>query len=379
MCISATLNGSTIQYVLSSTGKFSLGWMGMGFGRQMANTPMVIMWPNADGTITLSQRSAPQQIMPTVVSSPPRVASISQNLSTVSGSTPQLAYTIPTDGNSKPFVIYAFSTTPPSSAAVDATLVEHIDFGTLQLDLTKSLSTDGSSTSTNGPSQSSSNSIPLLPYQRMIVAHAVFCLVGFLLLLPVGGIIARYLRTFTSGWFRTHWIVQFVLAGPAIVIGVALGIRAIDMSGALHLDDDHKRWGIAIFVLYGIQCGLGAFIHFVKPKQKGRPPQNYFHAIFGLLIVGLAFFQVRTGYHEEWVKATGRPALPNAVNIVFFLWLALLAAVYFFGLSLLPRQYRQESSHNKLRAEPDDDEDNTFNMAHIDERERYSDHPIGNR
>lgn len=112
-------------------------------------------------------------------------------------------------------MIYAYGTEVPKSSAVDAEIVQHFDFGTLQLDLTKS-----SSTSTSlGPSPTGaskhdttpSDDIPLLPYQRLIVAHAIFCVVGFLLFLPAGALVARYLRTFTSSWFTSHWIIQLLL------------------------------------------------------------------------------------------------------------------------------------------------------------------------
>lgn len=35
------------------------------YGFREANTPMVITWPNSDGTITLSQRAASSNVMPT--------------------------------------------------------------------------------------------------------------------------------------------------------------------------------------------------------------------------------------------------------------------------------------------------------------------------
>lgn len=44
---------------------------------------MVITWLNPDGKVTLSQRTAPGEIMPTVDSSPPRVATLSESLSIV--------------------------------------------------------------------------------------------------------------------------------------------------------------------------------------------------------------------------------------------------------------------------------------------------------
>jgi hypothetical protein len=104
----------------------------------------------------------------------------------------------------------------PSSSAVDAELVQHLDFGTFQLDLTKSSSTStspGSSPTSGGSDHNTtpSDDIPLLPYQRLIIAHAIFCVVGFLLFLPAGALVARYLRTFTSSWFTSHWIIQFLI------------------------------------------------------------------------------------------------------------------------------------------------------------------------
>lgn len=40
---------------------------------------MVIMWPNKNGTVTLSQRQAGGRIMPTVVRNPPRNATLSRS------------------------------------------------------------------------------------------------------------------------------------------------------------------------------------------------------------------------------------------------------------------------------------------------------------
>ena len=85
-----------------------------------------------------------------------------------------------------------------------------------------------------------------------------------------------------------------------IVAGFAVGVESVNKMGAGgHLDDTHKKWGIALLVLYAAQCSLGALIHWVKPSSwtvnKKRPMQNYLHAVFGLLIIGLAFYQVSRG------------------------------------------------------------------------------------
>jgi uncharacterized membrane protein len=66
---------------------------------------------------------------------------------------------------------------------------------------------------------------------------------------------------------------------------------------------------------------LGAFIHFYHPKHSvRRPPQNYLHAVVGLLIISLAFYQVRTGYNVEWPTTTGRDPLPAGVDILYWIW-----------------------------------------------------------
>lgn len=49
----------------------------------MSGSPMVIMWSNSDGNITLSQRSAGGEYQPVVDNSPPRVATLSADLSSV--------------------------------------------------------------------------------------------------------------------------------------------------------------------------------------------------------------------------------------------------------------------------------------------------------
>ncbi|PPQ68199.1 hypothetical protein CVT25_015031 [Psilocybe cyanescens] len=362
MCIDATVNGSSTTYVLSSLGKQKAGWMAMGFGRQMTGTPMVIMWINSDGTVTLSQRSASDYVMPTVDANPPRVAQKSLSLSI-------------SNQDTKQSVIYAFGTTSPSSSADDATLQQHLDMGVLQLDLTKpvtaSTPTGGypSDNPTNTPATGNSDSFsepPLLPYQKLIVAHAIMCTVGFLFLLPLGALLARYLRTFIPTWFKSHWIVQFALAGPVILIGVILGIAAVSQAKAMHLNDDHKstlfkRWGIALLILYFVQCGLGAFIHFIKsPNRARRPPQNYLHAVVGLAIIGLAFYQVHSGFDHEWPFTTGRDPLPSVVKIVFYIWVVFLPVAYAVGLAFLPKQYRQE--YSKVQMNDEDEDRNRFSL-----------------
>ena len=53
--------------------------------------------------------------------------------------------------------------------------------------------------------------IPLLQFEKYIVAHAIMMVIGFLFLLPLGAIVARWTRTYSRAWFTLHWVLQFAL------------------------------------------------------------------------------------------------------------------------------------------------------------------------
>ena len=77
---------------------------------------------------------------------------------------------------------------------------------------------------------------------------------------------------------------------------------------------------------------LGAFIHYVKKKDRiRRPPQNYFHAVVGLLVIALALYQVRSGYDYEWPTVTGRGPLPPAVDVIYWIWVIVCHFLSDFG------------------------------------------------
>jgi hypothetical protein len=91
---------------------------------------------------------------------------------------------------------------------------------------------------------------------------------------------------------------------------------------------------LALILLYVIQSTLGAVIHFVKPKiRTGRPLQNYLHVLIGLLIIGMAFYQVYYGFTIEWLK-TGLVPFPYGVNILFYIWVVVCPFLSsFFGVT----------------------------------------------
>ncbi|EIM88680.1 uncharacterized protein STEHIDRAFT_52825 [Stereum hirsutum FP-91666 SS1] len=168
-------------------------------------------------------------------------------------------------------------------------------------------------------------SIPFSPLEQQLEHHAFLASIGFLILIPIGSLTARYTRTFTTKWWFAHWIVNFLISGPVIFAAFALGYMATNTTGLGHFNDPHKKIGLTLLILYLIQVVLGLFIHFVRMPRlfiAHRPPQNYFHAILGLLIMALAAYQVNYGLTIEWAFVTGNVhPVPNKAKDA---WLALI-------------------------------------------------------
>ncbi|KAJ7137463.1 hypothetical protein C8R43DRAFT_1238948 [Mycena crocata] len=200
-------------------------------------------------------------------------------------------------------------------------------------------------------SASESHTVSLSPrdgysenYKSLVIAHGILCVIGFAVLLPGGAILARYLRTFRPWWYTGHWVAQLGIAGPIVIIGVVLGFLAADEYGEIG-KDDHKTWGVVILALYVLQCGLGAIIHYFKPKNaRRRPPQNYLHAVLGLVILALGMYQIRTGYADEWPKLTPLGRLPNGVDTLWIVWCILIVIAYAAGMLFIRRQFQQEAA-----------------------------------
>ncbi|TDL27428.1 hypothetical protein BD410DRAFT_714470 [Rickenella mellea] len=365
MCITAIVNGTSVTYRMTALAQ--MGWMAIGFGTVMQDSSMVIMWPNSDGTVVMSQRTADGLVEPKPDRSPPRTASIFMPLTAVTS--PSLAFTVPKNSDTNQSAIWALGVTSPNTANPDAFLIQHEDSGAFHLNLLGELddsvttsgptatglppsasSTTSSSTTTSATPTSSSDpehgpddGKPLTKYDKLIIGHAILSVIGFLFILPLGALVARWGRTFTTRWFNYHWISQVVFSIPVVIVGWALGPLAVAGQGKGHVNDAHKILGFLLLPLYLLQLCLGSFIHFVKP-QNGRlhPPPNFVHAAFGIVIIGLAFFQVRTGFSVEWTQVTKHGIDLDLVSNIWIAWVIFLPLLYFFGFVLLKRQLKSE-------------------------------------
>ncbi|KZO98914.1 CBD9-like protein [Calocera viscosa TUFC12733] len=370
-CITAILNGSTTTFeVLVPTPADQIGWIGTGFGTQMPGSPLVVLWPNADGTVTLSQRMASDYVMPTVQANPPRIATLSEQLTTLGASETRIVYTIPSDTNPQQNLLWSISATRPPSSAVDAMLIQHYDQNTYTLDLSKPLtdlspsltsSFPAAPTTTSGSDSNSGSSgsddvpadtaeAPFTAADMRIVAHAVLCCLAFGILLPLGALFARFVRTFTPQWFMVHWAVNFWIALPIAAAGFGYGIKLVNDSGVGHFNTPHTRAGLALFILACVQWTLGFVVHYAKPKGgwSSRPAHNYAHAVIGIGMFALAFYVIYEGFTSQWPLITGRTA-PRGMLILWAVWVGVISFAYIAGMALLPRQYRQEGERQAMK------------------------------
>ncbi|KAH8796232.1 hypothetical protein DL96DRAFT_1643983 [Flagelloscypha sp. PMI_526] len=344
MCITAFMDGSNVDYIMTSTGSQNVGWMAIGWGKHMADTDMVIAWENSDKSITLSQRRGQGHDNPVVVDSPSYKATLLQTLSTTSGSQKSYAFSIPSVITGKTSMIYAIGDLNPNSSSVNADIPQHNHFGVFTVDM--SLTTE-----VPFPGQIPLTK-PLTGLEKTFIAHGAIIATGFMILLPIGALVPRLLRTFTSWWYPTHMTLEWFVAGPVILIGFILGCVAYAKNGGGPIDG-HGIWGIILFAVYVVQLGIGSLIYWVKPKVlRRRPVQNYIHAIVGLFMIGLAFYQVRDGITSEFPRVASREISKPAM-VAWYVLMALIVILYIGGLCLLPRQYRQERLHELEKREMD--------------------------
>lgn len=208
---------------------------------------------------------------------------------------------------------------------------------------------------------SSQSSADISEFKKNASVHGLLESIAFLVILPVGVLIARYLRTFTNRWWYVHWIINFLVACPLILVAWAMGNAAHGNTGHAQTTP-HGKVGYIVIWLYIGQLFLGLVIHYVKipvPFLGHRPPQNFFHALLGLAILALANYQVYDGiYHKTAFLAA------DVRRTVEHTWLALIIAfwsLYAIGLIFLRRQYQQERKARGRKVQQKDQ--GTYNLS----------------
>nr|DAD23593.1 TPA_asm: hypothetical protein HUJ06_025056 [Nelumbo nucifera] len=174
--------------------------------------------------------------------------------------------------------------------------------------------------------------------------HGVLNAVSWGTLMPLGAIIARYLKVFKSAdpaWFYLHVACQT----SAYIVGVAgwaTGIKlGSDSSGIVHRA--HRNIGIVLFCLGTLQV----FALLLRPKKdhKYRFYWNIYHHSIGYSVIILSVVNIFKGFdildldNENWKRAY--------IGIIAFLGFnALLLEAITWKIVLKRRSRNSEKSHH---------------------------------
>ncbi|GLJ53609.1 hypothetical protein SUGI_1143620 [Cryptomeria japonica] len=146
-----------------------------------------------------------------------------------------------------------------------------------------------------------------LSHQTLKNRHGIINVVSWGILMPIGIIIARYVKTFEvadPAWFYLHAICQ----SSAYVIGVsgwATGLKLGSYSKGVE-QTSHRRIGIALFCLATLQV----FALLLRPKKdhKFRVYWNVYHHSIGYSVIVLSIFNIFKGFdilvpEQKWKDA----------------------------------------------------------------------------
>lgn len=151
--------------------------------------------------------------------------------------------------------------------------------------------------------------------QLYIKIHGVLNAVSWGVLLPMGAIFARYLKTFQAAdpaWFYLHVTCQ--LAGYAVgVSGWATGIQLGKESKGVTYTD-HRNIGIAVFALGTLQV-LALFLR-PKTDHKYRVYWNMYHHSVGYTVIVLGVVNIFKGMSILGVEQRWRTAYIAAVCVL---------------------------------------------------------------
>ncbi|KAH9014660.1 hypothetical protein EDB85DRAFT_2213566 [Lactarius pseudohatsudake] len=305
MCIECDVNGATARYVLRSTGVQRLGWMAIGFGRNMADSSMVIVWPShdADGAFGSVTLLAAQVALRDHADAGPETAVRSQTLAlqyigAVIGEHPQIAFTrwAPEDGMQN--IIWAFSRTPPESADADTHISIHQRIGRGTLNLTRTApvepvppalppSTPAESSVSDtmagheesdekakGERESETNGGSERPGRDGFASlmHGAFCTAGFLIIMPAG-VLLHLAGGFIAGGTLAYLFTDNDASGGAVA---------------------HRAGSANLLLLYFVQCAYGSWVY-RTPWQSRTRMHRVLLAGLGATIILLAVYQTWLG------------------------------------------------------------------------------------
>ncbi|XP_050366367.1 cytochrome b561 and DOMON domain-containing protein At3g07570 [Argentina anserina] len=130
------------------------------------------------------------------------------------------------------------------------------------------------------------------PYTRLRRSHGILNMLGWGILMIIGVIVARHLKSYEPLWFYLHVGIQSL----AFVFGIIGVICGFVLDNKINADvSTHKALGIFILVLGCLQ--VMAFLARPDKVSKSRKYWNWYHQTVGRLLIILAVANVFYGIH----------------------------------------------------------------------------------
>ncbi|SPC68102.1 uncharacterized protein UHOD_08983 [Ustilago sp. UG-2017b] len=342
LCLRVVYSPSEKRYNMTMTasgGGAPIGWHAVGTGSQMDKSNMMIGWVDTAGNVVMSQRTTsghdtPSTSITALAANLEHRFSFSNSSGTVWAWSFPLSASDPAPSTTTPF-IWASNKNDNPAASTTASIRRHNAYGFFNLDLTKPYDSASSSSSASGsgslkPGSNQNRGRRILDKRNnVIIAHMVFMIVAWFLLVPAGILIGRYGRTMFK-WFPVHRAVM-ATAFLFVLIGFIIIVAQTSSSGGEHFDSTHARAGLAIFIIMILQSLLGVLGH----KTKRFNPSRIVHVVIGLGVTVLAIWNATEGL-SLWSWGA-----PRWAGWILWVWASLLALAYLAGLAFLPRDLRQ--------------------------------------
>ncbi|CAK7338964.1 unnamed protein product [Dovyalis caffra] len=177
------------------------------------------------------------------------------------------------------------------------------------------------------------------------IVHGILNTVSWGILMPIGAIIARYMKRFESAnplWFYLHVSCQMLacILGvlPGFVTGIVLGLRS---QGIEHTC--HKIIGIVLFCLAMVQVLAGLF----RPNKdsKYRPFFKWFHCLVGFSTLILSASNIFVGFGILRTANFWRNAYIAVLGVLGFI--VLLLELYFWYINRIKGRKSDTSDKSK--------------------------------
>lgn len=262
------------SFVLSAPNTNAYIAMGFSEKGKMVGSTAIVGWVANDGTATMKKYflggQSPNQVLPDEGNL--QLVNFTSSI-VAENSRIYLSFQLNTEMPSNR-LIYSVGPTGMLPSTADYRLREHQDHTSTSLNY----NTGQSETKT--------------PYANLRRSHGLLNMFGWGIFMPIGVMVARYLRQYDPIWFYSHTTIQslgFILGFAGVISGLVLNSRL--------QNNVNRHKGLGIFILL-LGC-LQVIAILVRPdkESKIRKYWNWYHYITGRILIFLATINVFYGIH----------------------------------------------------------------------------------